>query len=179
MGHSFGHGFSIGVGGGAVFPMSDLKNAYNTGWNVTVPIAWQSMTWPVGVRLDLSYEKLGAKSFSTVGGGTTQLDKPALWNGMLDLTYKVPFGFMPSGSGLYVLGGGGVHRISNYGGTTDGTTFTASSASTTKFGWNAGGGLTYGFGMANLFVEGRYVSIMTDGRNTNTVPVVVGVMTSF
>lgn len=43
----FGNGFYIGVGGGASIPTGNLHDGgYDTGWNVTVPIGWQSRSTP-------------------------------------------------------------------------------------------------------------------------------------
>ena len=43
-----------------------------------------------------------------------------------------------------------------------------------RFGANAGGGLSFGFGNTSLFVESRYVRMFTSHERTNYVPIVVG-----
>ena len=44
----------------------------------------------------------------------------------------------------------------------------------TRFALNGGGGLSFGVGAVSLFVEGRYVRVFTQGRNTDYVPVTLG-----
>ena len=44
----------------------------------------------------------------------------------------------------------------------------------TRFSLNGGGGLSWGIGNVSLFVEGRYVRVFTQGRDTDYVPVTLG-----
>ena len=48
-------------------------------------------------------------------------------------------------------------------------------ASLTKAGVNGGLGLNFGFGRAKLFLESRFVSVFTEGKNSNYVPIILGV----
>ncbi len=176
-----GSGFYIGVAGGAAVPMGNVADIYDTGFNVDVPIGWQSLTTPWGLRLDASYNQLMGQSFSATGVQSFDASDAKLWSGMLDLTLKFPNG--ASKTGFYVMGGGGVHHFSDLVRSvtfqTDPGTGTTSAVirtqDDTKFGWNAGAGFSFGIGAADLYVESRYVSVMTDGEHTNYVPVVLGV----
>lgn len=172
----FHNGFYIGVGGGASVPVGNFKDSYKTGWNVTVPIGWQSSTTPWGVQLDATYNQVKGKSLSS-GGSSFTLSDTKIWSGMLDLTFRIPMG-AESSAGLYLLGGGGVHHFTDYGGatfTSGGTTFQSTSAgSTTRMGVNGGAGFDFPVGPLKLFAEGRYVSVFTKGKNTNYVPIVAG-----
>ena len=71
---------------------------------------------------------------------------------------------MSGKAGVYVLGGIGFQN----GKVTDGP-------SETKFAWNAGAGLRVNAGSLGLYVEGRFLSINTDGGKTNTIPITAGV----
>jgi hypothetical protein len=66
----------------------------------------------------------------------------------------------------YLVAGGGVYRLSSS---------DAGSSSSTKGGWNAGGGITFGVGMAKLFIEGRYNNVSTEFIKTKYVPVILGI----
>jgi hypothetical protein len=166
----FGKGFYIGVGGGASVPTGNFDNGFKTGWNITVPIGWQSSESPWGVRIDGSYDRATGRTF-----GGTSLSDASIWSGTLDLTLLLPFG--NGGTGLYFMGGGGVHHFA-YGNSFNSSTpvpYTGTtSGSQTKFGVNGGVGLNFSLGAASMFVESRYISVFTPGKNTNYVPIVLG-----
>ena len=172
-------GFYVGVGGGASVPIGNLHDGgYDTGWNITVPIGWQSSTTPWGLRLDVSYDRLNGGTLATAPVNVT-LSDANLWSGALDLTLQFPFG--SSGSSFYLMGGGGIHHFTDVGSDNgaaviDGTSLAASAdQSLTKAGVNGGAGFNFGFGRAKLFLESRFVSVFTEGKNSNYVPIVLGV----
>ncbi|HET7621983.1 MAG TPA: hypothetical protein VFK39_08775 [Gemmatimonadaceae bacterium] len=174
-----GRGFWLGVGGGASVPIGNLHDGgYDTGWNVTVPIGWQSASTPWGLRLDLSYNRLNGGTINTAPVSTT-LSDANVWSGALDLTLQFPFG--SSGSSFYLMGGGGIHHFTDVGSDNgaaiiDGTALSSSADnSLTKAGVNGGLGLNFGFGRAKLFLESRFVSVFTEGKNSNYVPIILGV----
>ncbi|HET7584664.1 MAG TPA: hypothetical protein VFK13_07150 [Gemmatimonadaceae bacterium] len=177
----FGNGFYIGVSGGASVPTGAFGDIYDTGFNIDVPLGWQSLTTPWGIRLDGSYDQVMGQSFSATGISSFDASDAKLWSGMLDLTLKFPNG--GARTGFYIMGGGGVHHfndmVRSVTFTTDPITGNTSAVvhteDDTKFGWNAGAGFSFGIGAADLFVESRYISILTDGENTNYVPVALGV----
>lgn len=173
----FGRGFYIGVGGGASVPMGDLHDGgYDTGWNVTVPIGWQSSTTPWGLRVDASYDRLNGGTAS-LPGGSVSLSDAKIWSGTLDITLQFPFG--NNRSAFYLLGGGGIHHFSDYGNgqaSVGGTPlYGNSNSSTTRAGINGGLGLSFGWARANVFLESRYISVFTKGNNSNYVPIILGV----
>jgi hypothetical protein len=166
------------VGGGASVPIGDLHDGgYDTGWNVTVPIGWQSSTTPWGVRVDASYDRLNG-STAPIPGGSVGLSDAKIWSGTLDLTLQFPFG-SSSRSAFYLMGGGGIHHFSDYGNSqvvVNGTQlYPSTNGSTTKAGLNGGLGLSFGWARANIFLESRFVSLFTEGLNSNYVPILLGV----
>jgi hypothetical protein len=174
-----GRGFWIGVGGGASIPIGNLHDGgYDTGWNVTVPIGWQSASTPWGLRLDLSYNRLNGSTIASAPVNVT-LSDANVWSGALDLTLQFPFG--SSGSSFYLMGGGGIHHFTDVGSDNgaaviDGTPLSSNGDnSLTKAGVNGGAGLNFGFGRAKLFLESRFVSVFTEGKNSNYVPIILGV----
>ncbi len=174
-----GRGFWVGIGGGATVPIGNLHDGgYDTGWDITVPIGWQSATTPWGLRLDLSYDRLNGSTIATAPVNVT-LSDASVWSGSLDLTLQFPFG--SSGSSFYLLGGGGIHHFRDVGSDNgsaiiDGTALSSNGDNTlTKAGINGGAGLNFGFGRAKLFLESRFVSVFTEGKNSNFVPIILGV----
>ena len=95
------------------------------------------------------------------------------------LQRQFPFG--SSGSSFYLMGGGGLHHFTDVGSDNgaaiiDGTALSSSGKnSLTKAGVNGGAGLNFGFGRAKLFLESRFVSVFTEGKNSNYVPIILGV----
>jgi len=189
----FGNGFYIGVAGGASFPQNELNRVYKTGFNVEVPIGWDPANSPLGLRLNLGYNRLRADErfdFNQSNNGAGTLKDPQLFQGVVDAKLRLPFGhFLGATSGLYAVGGGGVYYFRNYtntvgltvtgnGGTSGNTggsvTNTFNSEDKARFGANVGGGVSWGLGRTSLFVESRYVRVFTPNTDSDYVPVMIG-----
>ncbi|HEY6825306.1 MAG TPA: hypothetical protein VI259_00535 [Gemmatimonadaceae bacterium] len=188
----YSNGFYFGIGGGATMPTGGIRDAYNTGYNVSVPFGWDSQTGPWGLRFDVTYDQMHARStFRSTDEVPTAVAltsvNPQIWSGMADLKLRLPFG-EGSRTGLYVIGGVGAHYLRNYSQTFAitnpstnindtglQTTSLSDNGSLWRFGANAGGGINFGLGNANLFVESRYVRIFTSSERTNYVPIILGV----
>jgi len=237
--------FYIGVGGGTSIPSGDIYNGYNPGFNISLPMGWDSNRWPLGLRLDVSYDRLMARSTFRNNGQTTALvnanggystgstsapvgttssgttgsttgsttgttsgysgtariasTDAALASAMLDAKVRLPLFGSHSSTALYVVGGGGLHYFFNYASslaltnpaaeqakfaqlhaavssaTSASSYSTAGYSAITRLGANAGAGMQWGVGPANLFVEGRYVTVFTKDRPTNYWPVLFGI----
>lgn len=183
----FGNGFYVGVGAGANFPQNELNNVYDAGPSANVQIGYDPQTAPIGLRLNLGYNRLNGQTLATASTGTTTTTVEAassnLWSALLDAKLRLPFGrLFGATSGLYAVGGGGVAYFQNYqtfqnvtgtgvGGSTAGT---LRSEDATRFAANGGVGLDFGIGAASLFAEGRYVRVFTRGRDSNYIPVTLG-----
>ena len=190
----YSNGFYFGIGGGATMPSGGIRDAYNAGYNVSVPFGWDSQTGPFGLRFDVTYDQMHARStFRSSDELPTSVAlttvNPQIWSGMADLKLRLPFGGSSEGSrtGLYVIGGVGAHYLRNYSQTfavtnpatnlndqNVQTTSLSDNGSLWRFGANAGGGISFGVGNANLFVESRYVRIFTSTERTNYIPVILG-----
>ena len=127
----------------------------------------------------------------------------SLASAMLDAKVRLPIFGSRSSTALYALAGGGLHYFFNYANSlaltnpaaeqakfaalhaqNNATTTGYSSASTysssgysavTRFGTNVGAGMQWGVGPANLFLEGRYVTVLTKDRHTNYWPILLGI----
>ena len=162
-------GFYIGIAGGAVMPQGDFDDGYDTGFNITVPMGWQRPLSPIGVRLDLSYNRFNA---ATLDDTPVEFDDATEWSALLDAKVKLPFGQVDLSqpvhrrSGVYLLGGGGIHRFTDFGDDAN---------DETAFGLNGGAGIEWGWGMNTVFLEARYISAFTDVENANYIPIILGI----
>jgi hypothetical protein len=187
-----GNGYYIGVGGGTSVPTGAIRDAYDPGFNVTVPIGWDAPLGPLGLRLDLSYNQLDARSALRNTGNAVAVTatNPQIWSAMADAKFRLPFtGRFVGGAttGLYAIGGIGAHYLRNYSSTfgvtnpntniNDQGVQTATlqdNGSLWRMGANVGGGISFGFGSTELFVESRYVHIFTKDQATSYVPIILG-----
>jgi hypothetical protein len=154
-------GWYFNLGGGAAIPMGDFDDLYGTGWNVTGSAGWHPTDSPFGVRFDATYDRLNGESIPA--GGPTELADASILAGLGEVTLRIPRAL---GLNPYFVGGGGIYRFSDYGGGNE---------SATEWGWNAGGGLRFGWGFTSLFVEARYMSVGTPGDRAEYVPVILGI----
>jgi hypothetical protein len=138
-------------------PQGTFGDFYNKGFNATGSLGWHKWNSPIGLRFDVGYDRFGVKG--TAIGASSNAN---IWSGLGEVTLKIPQVLAVS---PYLVGGGGFYRLSGSG---------AGSTSETKGGWNAGGGITFGVGMAKLFLESRYMHVSTEGDGTKFIPVILG-----
>jgi len=181
-------GFYLGVDGGAAVPSGDaLRSAQSTGWHVDVPFGWDPVGSPLGVRFAAGYSHFGTKDAFSAYNFT-----PQIWQGDADLKLRLPMTSAFSHRfSIYGLGGAtwshfkGLTQFNTTTGTfttSNGDVITTSGGSPVfadaswhnAWGWNAGGGVTFGFGRTNLFVESRYIHFNHNDGDLNQVPIVVG-----
>jgi len=142
------------LGAGVSLPQSDFADDFKNGFNVTGSAGWHKWNSPLGLRLDVGYDRFSLKGAS---------ENASILSGVGDITLKIPQVLAVS---PYLVAGGGIYRLSSSG---------ANSESNTKGGWNAGGGITFGVGMAKLFIESRYTNVSTEGVATKFIPVILGI----
>ncbi len=158
--------FQIGASGGIAFPLSDLGNAVNTGYNIGVHVGFKSQFSPIAVRAEAAYNQFGFKN-GVVRTTNGSLNIPA-FTGNLIFALPLPIPFSP-----YAIGGAGLYRPS--------TSFngTGSNNAENDFGFNIGGGIKIPLSSSfETFVEARYHRVNLGGANGGTVsfvPVTVGV----
>lgn len=54
--------FYAGLASGTSVPSGDIYNGYNPGFNISVPMGWQPQGSLFGLRLDVAYDRLNARS---------------------------------------------------------------------------------------------------------------------
>ena len=169
-----------GVAAGISQPVSDLRAGYTAGWNITVPVGWNFAGTPAGVRVDGSWTRLmGHTSVASY------LSDVTIWsmNGDVLLRHRMER-LGPSGT-VYVLGGGGIHRITASAVRGDVANVDANGFATslggaqTRWGLNAGAGASLTVGQLALFVETRYVAFRSGNdaaANARFVPMMAGLL---
>ena len=171
-----GRSFYVGLGGGPTIPTGVVNDVYKSGFGVTVPIGWQPMNSPFGLRLDLGYSRLNGRSAGE-NGLTSQPDDPNIWSATANATLDlVRFGESRRGA-LYLVGGGGVFRFTdfyNFDRSDNDPESAFEGEPVTKGGLTGGAGLAFPVGGTSLFIESRYTTAYTEGENTKWVPVIVG-----
>lgn len=150
-------GVHFGISGGGDFPVSDQKDVYKTGWNGTALLAINFGTAPVGIRIDGSYHEL--RTADEVDAFFNDANTRII-SGTVDLLVG-PRNLLVE---PYFVGGVGVYDLRFKG--QEITSGNAFSDSTTRFGYNLGGGLSFPLGRGTrtrIFVEARYTSISLNG----------------
>jgi opacity protein-like surface antigen len=169
-------GWYLGLGAGPNVPTGTVNDFYKTGFNVTVPIGYQPLSSPLGFRVDLGYSRFNGREPGT-NGLSAQPDDPNIWSATANLTLDLMrFGAEKRGA-LYLVGGGGVFRFTDFFNTdrSDNDVESAFEGSpVTKAGLTGGAGLAFPIGKSSLFVESRYTTAYTEGEQTRWVPVVIG-----
>jgi len=190
-------GWYMGLAAGSAMPQDDFDEVgYSSGWNITVPIGFQRLDKPLGVRLDLGYSEFSGGTFNPGGLVRSSIPNtdPSVFSAELDLTFRFGLGRSKT-TGFYLLGGGGYYHWSDVGfqsglagimgeDPTGGGDF---DNDLNKFGWNAGAGLEFGVGLAAIFLESRFVNVIgkddddftnfygTRSNNVQWVPIILGV----
>jgi opacity protein-like surface antigen len=173
----FGSGWYWGLGGGMSSPRGDFAN-YENGWNLTGMFGWDPTGSPLGVRFDGSYENWGERT-ATAGLAAD----PTIFTVNGDLKLRLPV-LSNVGTGRHAIYGLGGLTYARYkdvvlGPRYDGPVLAApvvgmrvDSGWSDSWGWNAGGGVSFGIGSrVDLFVESRLISF---GGGKSYVPVIVG-----
>lgn len=175
-------GMYFGLGGGMSLPYGSLRNVNEPGWNAQAQVGWQPLHSWLGIRGDANYTMYSENDqYANLGG------RPDVLTGNLDLKVGIPlfqrlFGIIPSFS-LYGIGGGSyIHsnglRSQLEAGVPGGTgpQNAIATGPTNKFGWNAGGGVSWHWGATELFVESRVIGFSpfanTDGAKH--IPITLG-----
>ncbi|MDQ6769708.1 MAG: porin family protein [Gemmatimonadota bacterium] len=149
--------FQIGAAGGIAFPVSDLGNTTNTGYDIAVMVGYKPQFTPIGVRAEAAYNQFGSKIFN----GNVNI--PAFTG---NLVFGLPMGMLSP----YAIGGAGLYRTNvNVNG--------GRSAGENHFGFNIGGGIKIPLSSSfETFVEARYNRVTVNNGTLSFVPVTVGVM---
>lgn len=146
----------FGAQAGLALPMGDFGDVaglgLHLGGHMNLPL-----DGPLALRFDADYGRYA-------GEGGPGVDNVSLLGGVANLVYRIE---TASELKPYLLGGLGLYRSR-----IEGTGGGATTASDLAFA--VGVGYDFRLGSADLFTELRVVSIQTDGRALNTLPIVIG-----
>ena len=157
---------SLGVGGGATFPVSDLSNADKTGYNILATLGFRIPEFPLGLRVDGMFNQMKSK-FADVSNTQIWTVNADLQANLVTVPHAPVVPYMVAGIGYY----NSRYRVS-----TSGTDFVGSgNAHANDFGLNGGLGVRFGLGNSSLFVEGRYHYVFTSGTHLQMIPITVGI----
>lgn len=155
---------SIGLGGGVSIPEGDLRDGVNTGWHVLGTIAVGSLMQPLGLRLDVAYNRfaftdeaaaaLGDDGNQTVGSAT------------LNVSYRLPMTDSPLSP--YLISGVGAYRTE--------CSLASGCDASTRYGWNAGLGTKLYILGVRSFLEARYHRTDRGDGDVHYFPVTLGLM---
>ena len=151
----------FGIAAGASIPMSDLSDASNTGFNVTGIVGFHPQMIPLGVRIDVAYNRFGIKDN---GAGLTGDFHFTSVTGNLE--YSIPSETVSP----YLIGGAGLYA--------QGANINGGSGSSNKFGWNLGGGIKLPLSGFDTFLEARYNQVQESNGapSLKFIPITFGVM---
>lgn len=141
------------VGAGLSMPNGDFKNAYKTGFHGMAAGDFKLTGSPISIRGDAMYSTYTNKT----SGGPKFND--------FSISADAKYGFAPGPISPYILGGPSWNHGSVSG----------SGTSSSKIGFNVGGGINFGMSALKLFVEARYFSVSDNGVKTNWIPITVGI----
>lgn len=147
----------FGVAAGLSAPMGDFGTVVDAGYHLTGLMTVSAPLAPVGLRLEGSFSEFNYKSgiFSTSA-------KARLLSATANAVVSSP-GIM----GPYLIGGLGIYNSSA-------SCSGCSSSSTSKIGFNGGGGFRFGLSGFSAFLEARYhyipggTNATTGGANSST-----------
>lgn len=139
------------VGAGLSMPNGDFKNAFKTGFHGMAAGDIKLTGAPISIRADAMYSTYSSK----VSGGDAFND--------FSVSADAKYGFAPGPVSPYILGGPTWNHASSGGN------------SSSKIGFNVGGGINFGMSALKLFVEARYFSVSDNGVKTNWIPITLGI----
>jgi len=152
-----GRPVTLGISAGAAIPVGSFADAYNTGYNGTVSVGFNSLGSPIGLRVDGMYNKFGGRD--DIEGN--ELDARII-GANANLVYSLP------GQGIrpYLIGGAGIYGLK---------IDTPNAEQITDFGLNGGIGAAFPLSGFNTFIEARFHHVFTENEATQFVPVTFGI----
>jgi hypothetical protein len=166
-------GFFFGIGAGADIPMNNVRAVTKDGWAVQGQVGWfPSASSMFGIRADGTYGQTPHRETDCRG-----CSDPKLWTIGGDVILRFPIDRTSKlNPVLYAFGGGGWANYSSIDArqtrqmgrdvifTNDGQAY-----------WDVGPGVDFSVGGLHLYAEGRYMTVMTDGKSAHLFPVYGGI----
>lgn len=178
--------FQFGIGAGIALPTGDWRNVVKDGYDINAHLGFFPGAGMFGLRFDGDYASMGGRETDCA-----ECPGAKLLSGSANLVLRFPMDRKsPVNPMFYFLGGGGVDKFMDFTAyrTTDRPPVLVTAGEDTYTGagsvaapaaledksmyyhWNVGGGIQLG----RFFIESKYVSINTTGKNSAYVPIIVG-----
>ena len=178
--------FQFGLGVGAALPTGDWRNVAKDGYDLHAHLGFFPGSGPVGLRIDGDWAAMGGRETDCANCPGAKLI-----SGSANLVVRFPMDRKsPVNPQIYFLGGGGIDKFTDFTAyrttekspkivtagkdtyTGTGSIVTAATAGTKSsfYHWDFGGGIQ----LSKLFLEAKYVSINTTGKNSAYVPILIG-----
>ena len=133
---------SIGIAGGASIPAGNLREGVDVGWHGLATIAVSTLMQPLGLRIDVAYNRF---AFNNAGPALAD-EYQSMGSATLNFTYRLPMTNSPLSP--YLISGLGAYRGD--------CSLESGCEPSTRYGWNVGLGtklFVLGF---RSFLEARY-----------------------
>ena len=127
----------FGAAAGLSAPLGDFGKGVDAGYHVTGIVTFSAPLAPVGLRVEGSFNEFNFKSSPAITG------KTRIVSGTANAVFSSP-GII----GPYLIGGLGIYHSS--------ATCTGCNTTSSKVGFNGGGGLKFGLAGFSAFLEARY-----------------------
>jgi hypothetical protein len=171
----------LAIGGGVSVPTGDYKKVFDNGVNARGSLLFNLGGLPFGLRADLDFNRFTATNTQLV---TPQIGIPQqttldLEQQMIGGLGNISIPILPVGPiAVYATGGVGAFNLKS---TVTGTSTEQPSTSVTKFGFDAGGGISLKLGRIDGFIEGRIQNVYTekgaiDLKSVKVIPVTFGII---
>lgn len=151
----------FGLTGGITVPTGELGEAQSFGYNGGALLSIGAPMMPIGLRAEASLHHFMGKDYSV--GGTTLNESANMWTTGVAGTYSLT---LPSPVKPYLIAGFGMYGAKSS---------APGAESVTKFGFNAGAGMSFGMGGRSAFVEARWHRMNTDVEATTFIPLSFGI----
>ena len=151
---------SIGIAGGASIPSGDLRDGVDVGWHALATIAVSTLMQPLGLRIDVAYNRFGFSDDAPSLADAHQSTSSAT----LNFTYRLPMTNSPLSP--YLISGLGAYRSE--------CSLDTGCEATTRYGWNAGLGTRLHFLGLRSFLEARYHRTEAGDTDIHYFPVTLG-----
>jgi hypothetical protein len=172
-------GLFFGIGAGAEIPMNDIRGVVKDSWGLQGQVGYFPGASPLGIRADATYGQLGARKTDCA-----TCSSPKVWTIGGDVILRMPLDRTSKiNPVIYVFGGGGWNDFSSVDNrqTTALNSLTCTAAQNPCFKnggkayWDVGPGVDFSLGGLHLYAEGKYMTILADGKNLHMFPVFGGI----
>jgi hypothetical protein len=188
-------GLYIGLAGGSSMPAASFNDSDKPGWRVEVPIGIDPIGSWLGARFNFGYSQYSSHSFTPLSLDLNNADVMNFDGDLkLNLIKRTPYNARVQ---VYAVGGGTYTRFknileNNHGNLSIGHTILVNGVlfnndngvvtRTTNLddGWHSGwggqigGGLQFGWGPTNVYVESRFARFQGENTRISHVPLVLG-----